>query len=411
MIILLGACVNGPMANFDSVEDLIDEGVIAPFDPEYLQPVEHNLVQVIRGNFHHNMDLSVSVEFPRTYHLHFSVESFSGNWSSITTTAHDHGHFSGISIRTGHAVSEGDEIASLTFTVPEPIAIARHSLQLERAQFESDFAQDRQNRQQYIANLQLELELAPEGEWEILALRLERAELHYRQFMINSENRRRQFDDRLENINAPIETEVLYSPVTGIVSFTTQHFAPGYLRDVVQVHMGASGHLGRRVASIVDREYKYFVIEAPLYALRYGSVLEIFRQGGEQTFLAQIATDPLTANIARSGTASARLIPLEGELERFLAEVEYEFGDLFVHEDPFSNISLRTRISVPRGMDTLFLDRRAIMEDNHRHFVMVYDYGAVGRRYVEIGSSGTYGALMVTEILAGLNPGQWVVIP
>ena len=408
---LFTACVNEPVANFDDIETLIDEGIIAPFDPEYLQPLEHNLTQVMYGDFTHNLDLSISVEFPRTYHLHFDVEHLGHNYSWITSTAHDHGHFSGIHVRTGHSVTEGDFIASLSFSVPEPIAIARHSLQLERAQFENSFTQDRQNRRQQIEDLRLEMEIADEGDWEVIALRLERAELQYRQFLIASENRRQQFDDRLESINAPIETENLYAPVTGTVSFTTQHFSPGYLRYVIPIHMGAAGHIGRRVASIVDREYLYFVLEAPLYALLYGNVLPIFRQGGEAYFYAQISTDPLTESIDRIGLSRARLIPLEGELERFLTEVEYELGDHFNHEDPFDNISLRTRFSIPRGTNAIFLDRRAIMEDNFRNFVIVYDDGAVGRRYVTTGPTGMYGAASVIQILSGLEPGQWVVIP
>jgi len=411
IVLLLSACTAQPQAHFDSIDTLIAEGIIAPFDPDQLQPLDFNLVKVERGDIVSNLDLGVSIEFPRTYHLHFEVETISGHNSSMTQTAWDYGRFSGLFVGPNAVVTEGDLIAELTFGVPETIAIARRALELERNQFENSFALERQNRRQEIADLRVELEIAPEGEWEITALRLERAELAYRQFTNNAENRREQFDDRLERINAPIETERLYAPVSGVVSRTTQHFGPGYFRDLIPVTGGGMGNLGRSPASIIDMEYKHFILEAPLYVLRYGEIIPVFRQGGEAFFYAQIATDPLTENIVREGVHSARLIPLEGEFERFMEEVAEELGDNFNPENPYGLLTLRTRITIVRGNNVVYLDRRAIMEDNQRHFVLVYEDGAVGRRYISTGPNAFADSIAVTQILAGLTPGQWVVIP
>jgi len=409
-VLFLSACVNQPQANFESIDALIQEGIIAPFDPEELQPEEFNLVQVGHGDMVINLDLGVSLEFPRTYHPNFESELRVG-LGNMTTTVFDYGWFSGISIRQGHVVTEGDFLASLTFDIPEPIAISLHALELERRNFEEDFIRDRQNRLQEIENLRIEMDIAPEGEWELIALRLERAELAYRQFIINTENRRESFADRQEHIMTPIEEERIYAPVSGVVIRTTQHFGSGFFREIIPQNTGAGGNFGRGIASIVDREYKHFVLEAPLYALLYGDIITVHRQGGEAYFYAQIATDPLTENVVREGLHRARLMPLPGEFERFMEEVEEELGANFDPENPYSNISLRFRTTIPRGTDIIYLDRRAIIEDNQRTFVLIYEDGTVGRRYISTGPNGNVGPLPVTQILAGLNPGQWVVIP
>ena len=411
-LLLLSACTIQPQVPFDSIDTLIAEGIIAPFDPEQLQPVEFNRVQVQLGDIVSNLDLGVTIEFPRTYHLHFAVETLIGtHYSRLTEIAWDYGRFSGLFVGPNAVVTEGDLIAELTFGVPETIAISRRALELERNQFEAGFALEQQNRRQEIADLRVELEIAPEGEWELIALRLERAEVAYRQFVVNGNNRREHFDDRLERINAPIETERLYAPVSGVVSRTTQHFGPGYLRDLIPVTGGGLGNLGRSPASIIDREYKHFILEAPLYVLRYGEIVQVFRQGGEAYFHAKIATDPLTENIVREGVHRARLTPLEGEFELFMEKVAEELGNNFDPDNPYSLLTLRSRITITRGYDVVYLDRRAIMEDNQRQFVLVYEGGAVGRRYIITGPNAFADSLAVTQILAGLTPGQWVIIP
>jgi len=410
--LLFSACTTGaePQAQFENLDTLIQEGIIAPFDPEDLQPREFNVVQVYRGDVMQTLGFEVEIVFPRTYHLHFDVETISGNNSWLTSTAWEHGHFSGISVRQGYMVNEGDFIAELTFDVPEPVLIARHALELERRQFEDSFVTDNQNRLQEIENWRLEKEIAPDGEWELIALRLEHAELAYRRFMIDTENRREQFADRLDYINRYVVPERLYAPVSGRVIWTTQHFAPGFLRDV-----SGSGVSSRRIASIIERDYKHFLASAPLYALRYGEIVEIVRAGGEASFNALVATDPLTSNMVREGEHAFRLIPLEGEFERFLAEVEIELEDAFDPDTILGMLSLRVRPVIPLVIDGVLVERRVIIEEHQRTFVMLYEDGVIGRRYVITGASGLVpipgGSNSVIQILSGLAPGQWVAIP
>jgi hypothetical protein len=409
-LLFFAACTTQPQAQFDSLENLIEEGIIAPFDPELLIPTEFNTTEVFRGDMTLSLDFAVNIEFPNTYHLHFDVETISGNNSTITSMAWEHGLFSGIGVRTGFMVEEGDFIAELSFNIPESVIIARHAHEIEQRQFETSFAQDNQNRLQEIEDLRIEMEVAPDGEWEILALRLERAQLAYSQFLAGAENRRRQLADRLESINAPVETERLYAPVSGMVSYTTQHFGPGFFRDVGVVTT-AGAFRGRGIASIIDRDYREFVAEVPLYALRYGEIHSIRRAGGDQTFYAKVITDPLARNVTREGLHPVRLEPLEGEFERFMEEVAEELGEDFHWDTIWTLLSLRIRPVLPVATDAVLINMGAVLEANQREFVMVYEDGVVGTRYVNVGPRGLHGTTNVFQILAGLTPGQRVVLP
>jgi len=404
---LMSACAT-QVTTDNSLDALISEGIIAEFDPENITPMRMNFAQAERGDIVQHWDLPVTIEFPHTYHLHFEVETFPGGNPTITSYAWDAGQFSGLHVFFGNHVAEGDFIAELTFDVPETIAIARQALELERSSFEANFALENQDRLREIADLRTQIEFAPEGEWEVIALRLERAELLHRQFTTNVNNRREHFAARLDEINAPIQTERLYAPVAGRVIYTTQHTQAGLFRDVPNITFGSHGAVGRRVASIVDENSMHFIAHAPLYALRYGDIVPVIRLGGESSFFAMVATDPMTGNVNRDGSFDVRLIPLPGEMERFIQQLEDELGENFRENANILNImQLRVRPQVPLVTNGVLISRHAVTEENHRHFVMVHNDGIVGKRYVTVGAvSGNQ-----IQILSGLEPGQWVVLP
>ena len=414
MALLLAACVSQPTGQFESLEDLIAEGIIAPFDPENLQMLDINLSEVTRGNVYQTMGFEVNIVFPHTYHLHFESETLSGGNSTLTALAWDYGYFSGMYFRVDDPVTEGDFIAELTFDVPESVVIARHALELELRQFEVNFEADQQRRRQEINAMQTSMRGAEGDEREILSLRIRLAELGYTQFITNAENSRQQFADRLENINAPVETERLYAPVTGHITWTTHHNTPRFLRD-----LAPTGNMGRRVASIRDSEYMHFVATGTLDGLRYGELVQVTRTVGEASFYAQVITDPLTHNMVREGTHTVRLMPLDGEFERFLQDLEVEMGNHFDPDTIIDFLTLRARPVLPIITDGILVERRAIQEEAGRQFVLLYENGAISRRYILTGATGsidvpigeTYNILQVAQILSGLNPGQWVVIP
>ena len=407
LALALTACATQITVNWDSIDTLIEEGVISYFDPDNLVAATPTLTQVAVGDIYHYLNIPVAIEFPRYYRMHFDAEHFGSGTPWITSTAWDYGHFSGVQVWNGQFVQRGHLIGELTYSLPQSVSIARHALELERRQFEDNFATEQANRLAEIENLTLLSETAPEGEWELYALRLERARLLNQQAQHAATNTRNQFATRLENINRPVETERMYSPVNGRVVWTTLFSNPTYLRDVsLQPQWG-----GRLIAVIIDEDYIHLYAEPNLYALRYGEIVTLVRQGGQATFYARVSSDPMATEIVRNGTHRVRLTPLPGEWERFLEDVLEEMTNPPPREDLVGSINLRLEMEILRGKNVMYLDRRAVMEENNRSFVLVYENDAISRRFIFTGPMGTVDNTHVIQILGGLTPGQQVVIP
>jgi hypothetical protein len=405
LLFLLTACA-GTAADDDSVilETLTREGVLAPFNIEETHAFEFELVQVERGDLIVNWGAQVLINFPHTYHMNFEAEQTNGEWHWLDPIAFEHGLYSGTTLRVGDFVSEGDFIAELTFNMPESLAISRQAHFFERSLFETNFRDEQNRRLIEIENLRAELEISPDTGWEITALRLERALLAYDRFMISSTRRMEDFDRQLEELERPIQNERLYAPVDGRVVQVTQRTQPGLLREVPQITgsggRGTTRDFGRRIVTIMDSTQGVFTVQAELHALRFGDVIQLTDQAESFTFDMRVATDPMTQNIRREGNNHTfRLLPVcEDAMYAALAEAELSLYDLTTQQ-------LRARSTVPVGINVVIVPRRAVIEENNRHFVMLYDDGEMIKRYVDIGP--TVGG--VIQILAGLEPGQWVV--
>lgn len=402
---MLGACTTQIPANNESVDVLIEEGILAYFDVEEIEPPEFRLIPVTRHIQDIHWTIPVLTEFPRQYHLRFDVE-LPGTAAGMEPLAFYHAYFSGMgNIRAGTQLQEGDFIAELTYTIPPTIVIAQHALGLEIQQFEDSFQRDRQARLIEMENLRQEIEFADEGEWEILTLRLQRAELAYQQFIITSNIRRQQFADRMETITAPVTTERMYSPVTGRVTITTQSFNPMPFRLVASIGGTAGGvPTARRILSIVDESYMHMFVSSGLDIFRYGDIISISRMAGVSHFYAMVASDPLTANVRREGSHRIRIVPLEGELERFVYEEE-GITDHIEAMQWLASVSLRAHPTTPFVTDSIAIDQRLVMEESGRNFVLTYEDGTIGRRYIVLGKSFAGHV----QVLVGLEEGQYMV--
>ena len=414
--LFFAACTSQPQVQFDSLETLVAEGVIAVFSPDEIQSPEFTFTQVTRGDIFHQQAFPITIVFPYTYHLHFAVETLHGDDSVLTSLAWDYAYFNGVNFRLEEQVNAGDFIAELTFEVPEAIVIAAQSLELERRQFEANFTAEQTRRRQDIRNMQAARDEAAGDERELLNLRIRQAELSYTQFMTNTENSRQSFDDRLAQINGPVQPERLYAPVSGRISWMTQNATPRFLRDIVPVRFA-----GRRIVSIRDNEHMQFIANAPLQALRFGDIIEVGHAAGDAYFYATVVTDPLTQNMLREGSHDVHIAPLEGEWERFLEVVGDDLSEGFDMDTLLDFIALRARSTLPRLIDGVIVERDAITEEAGRQFVTLFEDGSFSRRYVVTGVNGHievpredgegYQRVQVVQIISGLSPGQWVTIP
>jgi len=424
-LIIFVACTSQTQAEeIDILAALEAEGILATFDPENIQVVEFSLTQAALGDLVQTWEIPVEINFPRTHLIGFDVETIGSSDAWITSLAWQHGRFSGVQWEVGDMISEGDFIAELYYFPTETLLIDRREIALERQQFETNFSQERITRLQEIEDMRHDLQIVPDDEWELLALRLERAELSYRQFEINADERREYFDERLEYINEPTQNERLYALSSGRVMFVTDHTQPGLLRNVPNLVFG-SFVIGRRIISIVDGDYIHFTATPPMrfgetvpsrYALRYGDIVPVSAIGVQSvqnmlgvqlSFDAIVATDPLTTTPIGS---ELRLVPAcEDEFAVFMAEIEEIYNQGFGTSviNFLQDLNLRAQPVVPLALNAVIVDSRAVTEENNRHFVMLYEDGRVGKRYVTVGAHLD----IRMQIISGLEPGQWVVMP
>jgi len=399
-LLILSGCVSS-RASEAALEQLVQEGIIAHFDPELDPGANHEIIQVTTGDLVQNWIVAVSMAFPRTYHMHFEAEITVGGDTTMTTQAWLYGYFSGTQWRANDRVQEGDFIAELSFSEPEALLIDRLALTNEIEQFELAFENEQTRRQDEIAQLRTNRNRASQGERQHISLLLDRAELEYRQFIYRTEVNRLRLEERLYNLNAPTRTERLYAPVSGTVTTVTQHTQPGLFRNV-PLSMEGANIVGIRVVTIVDESYIHFTASPMnLFTLRYGDIVPVRVSGQDLYFHALVATDPMVLNIRREGGHQVRLIPVcDDEYASFLAELEYLGVNM-------ASAHLQAHPVVPLATDAVLLERRAVFEEGLRNFVMLYENGNIGKRYVELGP--TFG--LTVQILSGLNPGQQVVIP
>ena len=429
-LFILAACspAASPVGGIDS---LIEEGIL--MGPGTALPqARPNLTQAVRDSFYQQASFAVTVQFP--YHdtvpLSFERERMGLDNERIRTILHEYGQFSGIISDTIYFspwgawgfVEEGDFLAELTFDIPQSILIDIIEMELERDLFEASFAEERQRRLQDIENMRIALEFAPEGEWELIALRLELAELQLQQILVNAGNTRANLDYRMEVIRTPIATERLYAPKTGQIMIWHSNLdrprpfreiplaRPGYMIGTASGTVRITGdHAARVILAISNRGNFYLYASAPLHALRYGDIVPLVHSGTDAYFYAMVATDPMTFDIWREGNHQVLLTPLEGELEGFFDEIganPYDWQQIM-----WGISGLLAQPTIPLISDGVLVDARAVVTENLRHYVTIYNDGNLSKRYVTLGlRTGFYPGAQI-QILTGLEAGQWVVIP
>jgi len=416
ILLFLAACTTA-YEEYDVLQTLAEEGILAPFDPEDVQPMQFNLTRAEIGDIIQSWEIPIMPATPRTASVQFE-SGLQADGFSLTAEAWEYGRFSGMNVLSGQQVSEGDFIAELYFEIPETLRIDLYALALEREQFEANFIQEQTRRQIEIQDLYYSLATAVE--WELIALNLSRAELQYQQFLRTSNRSRENFDQRQYDLMENRQSERLYSPIDGIVAHSIVHISPGYIRNVSNPDWFPL-NIRRRIAYIVDESYRHFLSGIPTntagihqhYVLIYGQVLPIYVVGATQLqathdlnlmFYATVATDPLTTDVISTGeNHPIRFIPYHN-FDEFMAEVEI-IQNMGI--DFFNTFSLHARPDVPLALNSVIVDTRAIIPEGNRHFVMLYENGNVGKRYVTIGTQLD----IRTQVLSGLEAGQLVVIP
>jgi len=313
----------------------------------------------------------------------------------------------------GQRVQAGDvlaELVPLDIEEAERLFLRQRNAQIELERANRDFNNERERRLVELERAREELELADDDEWPRMALALDRLEITYRQFLLNSEQNRERLVRQLENINEQIAGDQIIAPFDGIVLFVSI-ISPGSViqgRPLILT-------LAREDSLMFQFEYEMAselwvwddftrnTMGAILY--RQGDVLPmvmtIYTEEINVEFQVRIVNDPWVLRGQNSGRFLFEPTDWDALLEAFEA---YDVNPAM------TRIPIFSVESVIQIYDVLSIPMAAINTVNDRIYVYVNDQGNLRRQDVTLGVRDITTRERYTEVLSGLHEGQEVVI-
>ena len=401
-LFLLAAC--SPKA-FDEDEALLrlqQEGTLIEVTMQDIQARTPQLAQVFIGDLEELWThLQISVDYPNVYHVAFDNARITGPVGRPLT---------GLITISEEAlalnfIEEGTFIASIESEEAPAMLISYRELQMEIARFNTATSTETGQRRALIETLRDEVAFAEN--WEQAALELEREELALELFLLNTARRRVELNEQLDRLNLQIEGEYLHAPISGFVTHTTAARSGVTLAEVPHVFSAQSfGSFvihgpGHAIMSIVDDSVVHFRVRARSNVFRFGDIITVHDViAGGVSFDVMVANDPLVRPVNRNSEQDFIFVPADPIA--FAAEME-RHG---LRNWDLRNISLRPVATVLHAVDAVLVSRWALNIEFQSTYVFLYENGEISRRYVTVGT-----VLEHAEILSGLEPGQWVVIP
>jgi len=369
LVFLLTSC--SPNQSSD-ITALIAEGVIMPpgsiSEAGMVREAEHTLWEVQRGNIQRYTTIAINARFTITQDLYFPQAGGVFYHPFIT--------------ETGTRVQAGDIIAMQVLPENE-----REALELERIrmafqieQFESRAAEEQTQRRREIS--QARTDHANYG-GEVTRLELARLQLMYDRFLYETQQRRQDYNERLENMYLP--HAYIYAPFDGVVTNITH---PSYGSNVVA---------GLRYFLLSDEASFEFTVSALTDIVRYGNVFTV--EHDMFSFEGRVVTDPLV--YGQDGHQRFSIMPVDHEA--FMETITALNLTLY----DITRMSFSANLVETLAHDVLIVYTHAIRREDRNFYVLIYQDGRYLKRYVIRGLEH----LRDVEILSGVEEGQMVVIP
>jgi len=357
------------------LKQIIEAGLISDINSsQNRKATDYSLAEVTIGDISRTFEMRVSLHTPVYRDMYFK---------------NDEGRLLGIYASNYDYVEEGDIIAEIIFD-QESLEADRERLLLEIEQYEQQFAAENEQRLFGMDSYRNEFTAdMSETDLEKRMLRIERMGLEYRQFLSRDALRREDLYKRLAEIEEKLEGEKLRAPFSGIVA------------NILSVNVGTVMRNWQRIFSIIDFDSVQFVAQGgPIDTVRYGDVFEAYNSYYDITVEMRVVSDPIATN-TRETTYNYILMPVDEEaFWDKIRELEITFQDLNAR-------SFYGRPTAFEIKNVVVVPRSAIQPEDTKQFVYVYDEsGTLKKRYVTTGLEYD----MRIQILAGLEPGQMVVI-
>lgn len=291
-------------------------------------------------------------------------------------------------VELGQLVSAGDVLASTIFEPPDILLAQQRLLRQELARFEVDYANEYSRLRSVIEELRLALTFATDDEWERYSLKLSLYELRLENFLLDRRHERENFRRRQNEMYDMLAVEQIIAPFCGVITF------------VSNAAHGATLLEGQRVISIADTSSLYFVVAlAPDTVIRYGDVF-LLEVTDVAEFYVQVVNDNFAAGLPGANTRYYLTPVNPADIDALLYAVDHDWLELE---------RMRMRIYPTWNMfgEGIIMSDRNIHYDAYRPFVLVYENGSIGRRFVTIAPYSL--PMRYVYIISGLEPGQWVV--
>jgi len=293
-----------------------------------------------------------------------------------------------IYVEQGQIVSAGDVLASTIFEPPEILLAQQRLLQQEIARFESNFSIEQSRIRSAIEELRISLAVAADNEWERYSLRLSLYELRLEYFLLNSRRERESFRSQQAYMDDMLEQEQLIAPFCGVITFAAT------------ILPGSTIPEGQRIVSIADTSSLFFTVPVtPNVLIRYGDIFPLVVPDMTE-FYVRVINDNFAAGLGGSGIYYLLAPVNQEDMGTLLYAMDYDWlrlNRITIHIFPTWNMP----------DEGIRLPMRNIRWDAYRPFVMVYENGSIGRRFITIAESPF--PTRYVYIISGLEHGQWVV--
>ena len=312
-------------------------------------------------------------------------------------------------VQEGDRVQEGDLLANLSFE-DEEFIINRRFAEIRLEQFDRDFAQSLQDRENELANARQRMYAAMEAEFAAASLAFQLLETELQICRRDMQRARQAVYDVLYNINNTIAGDNIYSPINGIITRTIREGT--FVRSFDQI------------VTIVDETSFYFnilpdnrsLIVLPDFInrdayIRFGDVIhfassiDVEDEDGETrpliAFDLKVVNDPLTTGRLGIGWASYTLMPVD--IPAFLQAIE----EIVPSPVDMTGAHFLGNIYFSLATDAIIIPRGALrLGAGDTHYVMEYIDGIMHKRYVELGVTRP----RYVQVISGLAADSMVVV-
>ena len=369
-----------------ALQDLIEGGMLKPFDPALLVVEQEVAAVEIRALTGTNRYLASPI-YRNQRHLYFQATQR---------------YLLALNVVRGQRVQKGDVLAELAPLESERLGIQLDNAVRDLARFERAFANDRNVRLRQIEEANYALLAAAEAEFHMLTLERARLEVNFERFLLDSERNRERLARIVEGIERQLEGEKLIAPFDGVILHVTP-LQPGAML-ASRLRIVTLAEEDSMFFSVIRPAIETWIPEYTLRALfRYGDILPLHLPNTTIEMDMHIVSDPWAAGQRRE----MRYLLNPADREAFLEMLDAYNIDLSMPNLPMFFVHVQWLYVA----DALTVPAAAVRTFDGRNYVLLYYHGGYYRRQYVVTGALCGETRQYIQIVSGLVEGQKVILP